>query len=82
METKSPQGYISDFWHSWRHQRRPQKPTFGLFFAPLSMGPKERMGVNKTWVPRSLGGGCLGLLSGASRSRWELTHRVTAAGSN
>lgn len=57
-------------------------PTFGLFFAPLSMGAKGRMGVNKARGPGSLGGGCLGPLSGASRSRWELTHRVTAAGSN
>lgn len=40
------------------------------------------MGVNNVCGPRSFGGGCLGLLSGVSQSRWELTHRVTAAGSN
>lgn len=57
-------------------------PVFGLFFAPLSMGTKGRVGVNTAYGPRSVGGGCLGLLSGASQSRWELTHRVTAAGSN
>lgn len=80
MGSSSPQGYIGGAGNPREHQR-PKSPIFGLF-APLSTGAKGRMGMNKACGPSSHEGGCLGLLSGVSQSRWELTHRVTAAGSN
>lgn len=82
MGSVSPQGYKSGAGNPGGTKEGSRHLSLDSSFAPLSTGAKGRMGMNKACGLRSFEGGCLGLLSGVSQSRWKLTHRVTAAGGN
>lgn len=79
MGSASPQGYLSGV-SNLEAPKRP-KISLPLYSSPLGMGSGGGVEVIRLWHCVH-GGGCLDLLSGASQSRWELTHRVTAAGCN
>lgn len=78
MGSASPQGYLSGI----GNPEAPKKvqDLYLCTLLPWEWG-KGRREVNKA-VAWDHGGGCLDLLFGASQSRWELTHKVTAAGCN